>query len=71
MYKVRTRLAELMKERGLTQQQLADAMGVSPGTISRWARNQVDLYDKGLLEKFMNYFDCDLNDLLIRERDDK
>ncbi len=67
MYRVKTRLKELMDERGVKQGELAEALGVSPGTISRWARNQVDLYDRKLLEKFLNYFDCDLSDILVRE----
>ncbi len=71
MRRVRNRLNELMKERDLTQAELAEKMGVSPGTISRWTRNQIDLYDKTLLEKFMDFFDCDITDILVTTQDEK
>ena len=37
-----SRIKYLRKSKGLTQQQLADALGVSKGLISQWENNQIE-----------------------------
>lgn len=65
MATVNVKLAELIEQRGLTQKELADAIGVTQGTISRWVRDQVDSYDKATLIKLLDYFDCELTDIIV------
>ena len=36
------RIRELRKDRGLSQVELADKLGVEQSTVSRWERNLVD-----------------------------
>lgn len=67
MVTVKNRLNELMNERGLKQDKLAAELGITPGTVSRWVRNQVDRYDRDTLEKIIDYFDCGIQDILIVE----
>ena len=64
---MKNRLNELMKEHGLSQEKLAEELGITPGTASRWVRNQVDRYDRETLEKIVDYFDCGIQDILVIE----
>lgn len=61
------RLSELLKERGITQERFALETGVSIGTVSRWARNNVTRYDKDIIERFCNQLRCRIDELLILE----
>lgn len=64
---LRLNLKALMKSRGLTQDELADASKIPQGTISRWSGNKVDSYQKETLEKLMQTLDCKLEDLFTIE----
>lgn len=54
--------------RNISYTEIAKATGVSVGVISRWANNEVDRFDRPIIEKLCDYFDCDLGDLLYLER---
>ena len=60
-------LKELRKEKGLTQEQLAEVLHVSGRTVSRWetGRNAADL---DLLIVMADYYEVDLRELLDGER---
>ncbi len=75
---IRSGLKTLMEKKGreinplgskLQQTQLAEATGIPQGTISNWERDVVTRFDKHTLLKLMQYFDCDITDLLIVERE--
>jgi DNA-binding Xre family transcriptional regulator len=72
---LKVRLKELMREKAirdgrdiehnaLTQQEVADAAGISRATLSNWAREKVDCLDKTMIAKLCRYFDCGIEDLL-------
>lgn len=63
-------LKELRKEKGLTQQQLAEIMNVSNRSISRWETGS-NMPDLDLLIFIANYYDVDLKEILDGERKDK
>lgn len=75
---MRIRLKELMAEKTareklakpFTQDDLAVAVNVPQGTISRWVNDKVDRLDKNILVKLCLYFNCDIGDLLVFERED-
>ena len=60
-------LRELRKEKGLTQEQLAERFGVSGKTVSRW-ENGVNMPDLELLLKLADFYEVDLRALLKGER---
>ncbi len=60
-------LRELRKERGITQEQLAETLGVSNRSISRW-ENGNNLPDLDLLIQISEYFQVDLEEILSGER---
>lgn len=63
MRKVNLRIAELRKVRGITQQELADVIGVSFQTISKW-ENENSMPDITMLPGLADYFQITVDQLL-------
>ncbi len=63
MRKVNLRIAELRKKRGITQQELADVVGVSFQTISKW-ENENSMPDITMLPSLADYFQVTVDQLL-------
>lgn len=60
-------LKELRKEKGITQEQLAEVFGVSSRTVSRW-ENGVNMPDLSLLAEIADYYDVDIREIIDGER---
>ena len=60
-------LQELRKEKGLTQEQLAEHVGVARRTISRWETGS-NMPDLDILIELSDFYAVDLRDLLSGER---
>lgn len=65
--KIGTFLKELRKEKGLTQEQLSELLGVSNRSVSRW-ENGVNMPDFDLVLELVNYFDVSVEEFLSGER---
>ena len=67
MQKIGNFLRTLRKEKGLTQEQLAEIMGVAGRTVSRWetASNMPDL---SILIQLAEYYDVEVKEILDGER---
>jgi DNA-binding Xre family transcriptional regulator len=52
------KLPHLMETFGINQKQLAAATGLSPTTISKLYRNQLDRFDKNTVLKLCEFFGC-------------
>ena len=63
-------LKELRKEKGLTQQQVADYFNVSDRTISRW-ENGKNMPDISLLTEISDFYNVDVRELLDGKRSEK
>lgn len=59
-----TKIADLRKELGLTQRQLADAVGVTESTISNWEKNRngVEWFER--VAKLCSTLKCEPNQLI-------
>ncbi len=57
-----TKIRELRKERGITQEQLAGGIGISFQAVSKW-ENGIGLPDIALLPRIANYFGVSLDEL--------
>ncbi len=62
------RLAELRKEKGLTQRQLAEAFGVSAGNICDYEKGRIEPNINKLVD-FADYFEVTLDYLVGRSSD--
>ena len=60
-------LKELRKEKGLTQEQLAEQFNVSRRSVSRWETGS-NLPDVDILIEMADYYDIDLRELFDGER---
>ena len=56
-------IASLRKEKGLTQEKLGEALGVSSKTISKWERG-VNAPDISLLNSLSSILEVDVEELL-------
>lgn len=61
---------ELRKEKGLTQEQLAERFGVSRRTVSRWETGS-NMPDLDILIEMADYYGVELRELLDGERKEK
>jgi len=60
-------LKRLRKEKGLTQEQLAERFYVSPKTVSRWETGS-NMPDVGTLIDLADFYDVDIRELIDGER---
>lgn len=65
--KIGSFIKELRKEKGLTQEQLAEQFGVSRRSVSRWETGN-NLPDLDILVEMSDYFKVNLRELLEGER---
>lgn len=65
--KIGSFLRELRKEKGFTQDELAEKMGVSRKTVSRWETGN-NLPDISLLVKLADLYDIDVREITAGER---
>lgn len=63
-------IAELRKEKGLTQKQLADALNVTDKAVSKWERG-LSFPDISMLEPLSELLDISIMELLAGERQDE
>ena len=61
-----TKIAELRKEKGITQEDLAEKLGVSPQAVSKW-ENDISCPDILLLPKISGIFEVSVDELLSNE----
>ena len=60
-------LKELRREKGITQEQVAEVFGVSGRTVSRWETG-TNMPDLSILIQIADYYDVDLKEILNGER---
>lgn len=60
-------LRELRKEKGMTQEQMAEIFGVTNRTVSRW-ENGINMPDISILVEISNYFEVGILELIEGER---
>lgn len=67
---IKINLENLMWEKRIkTIKELSEISKVSRPTITSWKNNKVDRIELGVLEKLCSALECDVTDLIIREKD--
>ena len=67
MQKISSFLKQLRKDRGLTQEQLAEVLGVAGRTVSRWETGS-NMPDLSILIQIAEYYDVEVKEILDGER---
>ena len=70
LVKTGTFLKELRKEKNITQEELAEKMGVSRRTVSRWETGS-NMPDMDILIDISDFYEVDLREILDGERKNK
>lgn len=65
--KIGTFLKQCRKEKSLTQEQLAEMLGVSSKSVSRWETG-TNMPDLGILMELAEYYDAEISEILDGER---
>ena len=60
-------IAKCRKDRNITQEQLAEKLGVTNKSVSRW-ENGVNMPDYSILKELCNILDIDVNEFLSGEK---
>ena len=60
-------LKDLRKEKGITQEELAQLIGVSSRSVSRWETGS-NMPDISLLSAIADYYDVDVREIIDGER---
>lgn len=58
------KIAELRKEKGITQHQLADALGVETATVQNWERSRTGVNMFVVISKLCKILNCKPDDLV-------
>ncbi|WP_019640494.1 helix-turn-helix domain-containing protein [Paenibacillus fonticola] len=66
---IRLRLKEILKEKGMSQRELARLMNVRPNTISHLCSDKVNAAYFDTLEQICRTLNISLNELLVLEDD--
>ena len=65
---VTMRIEEVLKEKGISKNQICEDLDLPRGNFNRYCRNNFQRIDAALLCKLCWYLEVDLNDLLVYQR---
>ena len=65
---VTMRIEEVLKEKGISKNQICKDLDLPRGNFNRYCRNNFQRIDAALLYKLCWYLEVDLNDLLVYQR---
>lgn len=68
--KIHIHLQELMKERGMSRNQLARSINTRFEVVDRWYNDKVEKIDADILARICYVLECDIEELIRYERDD-
>lgn len=62
---VRRKESAMGLNRRLTQNEIAEALDVTTHTVRNWMSGEITRIDIPLLARMTEYFDCDIEDILV------
>jgi putative transcriptional regulator len=60
---------EIKENRRISYDEIKEQTGIAASSISAWATNDIKRYDAKMIEAFCLFFDCEVEDLIVFERD--
>lgn len=70
MMKYRTRLAEVMKQKGISRMDIVREVHVSYPTVSNWEKKALRGFDAATLKRLLEYLDIEYDDLVYEVPDE-
>lgn len=64
MKHIHMRIEELLKERGISKNQICKDLDIPRGNFNRYCRDQFQRIDANLILKLCGYFECNIEDLM-------
>jgi DNA-binding Xre family transcriptional regulator len=62
---LRFRIAELMKQKGVTYREVSEGASVSTNTLYKLAKGKQKMIGLDVIERLLKYFECDPNELMV------
>ena len=67
MKHIHMKIEELLKERGISKNQICKDLDIPRGNFNRYCRDEFQRIDANLVVKLCGYFECEIQDLMILE----
>ena len=64
MKRIHMRIEELLKERGISKNQICKDLDIPRGNFNRYCRDEFQRIDAQLILNLCEYLDCDIADLI-------
>ena len=65
MKRIHMRIEELLRERGISKNQICKDLELPRGNFNRYCRDEFQRIDANFVVKLCGYFDCEIQDLLV------
>ncbi len=65
MKHIHMRIEELLKERGISKNQICKDLALPRGNFNRYCRDEFQRIDANLIVKLCGYLNCELHELLV------
>ncbi len=67
MKHIHMRIVDLLKERGISKNQICKDLEIPRGNFNRYCRDEFQRIDANLIIKLCDYFNCEIQDLMVLE----
>ena len=65
MKHIHMRIEELLRERGISKNQICKDLDIPRGNFNRYCRDQFQRIDANLVVKLCGYFECGIEELMV------
>ncbi len=65
MKRIHMRIVEQLTERGISKNQICKDLDIPRGNFNRYCRDEFQRIDANLVIKLCDYFQCNIEDLLV------
>jgi putative transcriptional regulator len=66
-FKILLAQKETKENRRISYDEIRQATGIAASSLSAWATNSIDRYDRATIDKLCTYFGCTVGELIVHE----
>lgn len=67
--KLKLRINELLKEKGISKNTICKELDIPRSNFNRYCRDDFQRLDANLICKLCHYFDCEIGELIVYEKE--